>query len=504
MKYLSFFTKKTVLIPLVIVAVIIISIVVYKITHKPVYETGKAEKIDFVQEVSVTGNVVAASDVNLAFESGGKVSSVLHLVGTKVKSGSALAYVNNSDLDASLLGAQARLQSAQADFESVVRGTRTLELSNLENTFSSSKTNLIFAINNAYAVSDDQLRIEIDDMYTDATGVDPKFTILRDITKRNKLERDRVNIGDMLEKWKRSISALSVEKYNDTYYVEAKSNLAEIKKFIEDLAEASSNLVGSNTFTEAEIAVFVANISAARISINSAINSFNTASQSYITAQGNLGLAKDGSTSEEISRAEAAVKNAQASVLQAKASLLKTSIVAPFSGIITKTDLKVGQFVSPGAPVISMISDAKFGIESYIPEADISKIGIGFTGTTTLDAYGDSAPFQVVVTAIDLSETVVEGVTTYKTTLQFVDTDDRIRSGMTANIDLKSATRQGILSIPQTAIISTKGIRTVLVLDSKNNTQSRVVTTGSIDNTGHIEIKNGLEAGETIVTNPPK
>ena len=105
----------------------------------------------------------------------------------------------------------------------------------------------------------------------------------------------------------------------------------------------------------------------------------------------------------------------------------------------------------------------------------------------------------MVVTAIDLSETEVEGVSTYKTTLQFTETDSRILSGMTANIDLVSETRLGVLSIPQSAVTSKAGKRTVMVRNTAGKTETRDVRTGSRDNAGNIEVLEGVVEGETII-----
>ena len=40
------------------------------------------------------------------------------------------------------------------------------------------------------------------------------------------------------------------------------------------------------------------------------------------------------------------------------------------------------------------------------------------------------------VIKIDPAATIIDGVPTYKVTLKFVDQDERIRSGMTANLDI--------------------------------------------------------------------
>lgn len=502
-KIYTVLAKKVVYIPLAVVLLLAGGIFAFSILNKPTYETAVVSERDFIQEISTTGKVVAASDVNLSFESGGKVSSVPVTVGTKVKQGTVLANVGGGDLYASLLGAQARLQLAQADLDTVVGGTRRQELINIEDSLTSAKTNLIFTIKNSYAISDDAIRSKIDIMFNNPTGSYPVFPGFGDSDARIDIQDERVEITKMLEDWNRSLADLDISG-SEQAYLKAKANLNQLASFIEKTASASSYFDRTGTIEASDITLYVASISSARTAVNTAINSLNAAYQAYVTAQGKYDLAAEGSTSEEIARAEASVKSAEASVLQAQASLSKTTITAPFSGVVTKTDLRVGQFVSPGAPVVSMISDANFEIESFVPEADIAKVQVGFVGTTTLDAYGDDVSFAIVVTSIDLSETEVDGVSTYKAKLQFIDKDDRIRSGMTANIDLNSSVRTGVLSVPQSALISLAGKRSVLVMDSNGKTKSRDVTTGSIDNSGNIEIKSGLEAGEVVVTNPPK
>jgi HlyD family secretion protein len=503
-KFLSFFKKKAVYIPLGALILIGAGVSVYGATHKPVYETAKVEKRAFTEEVSVTGKVVAANDVELGFESGGRVTSIPVSVGTKVSKGRVLALVNSADLSATLLDQHARLDSARATLAEVQRGTRAGELNALEDILEQNEEKLEAAVRDSYAEADDNLRSRIDVLYTNPTGSYPKFVDFGSGFKRDELERQRVEIGDMLKVWKKNIDQLEIEGYKESYRLEAETNLKRMRDYLDDLAVASSYFKQSESITEAEVEVYIANISAARGAINATITALNSANLAYIQAQNNLKVSNEGSSPEEIARAQASVKSAEANVLQARAALAKTAIVAPFAGVITKIDLKVGQLASPGDPVISMISNANFQIESYIPEADIAKVKVGHVGTTTLDAYGDTLPFNVVVTAIDLSETEVEGVSTYKTTLQFLVSDDRIRSGMTANIDLVSETREEVLSIPQSALISQAGKRTVMIMNTEGKAEVRDVRTGSIDNSGNIEITEGLSEGEVVITNPEK
>lgn len=499
MKFLSFLKRKAVYIPLTGVIIVVGFFVIYKIANKPDYQTAQVERREFVDEVSVTGKVVAANDVVLAFESGGRVTSIPATVGMKVTKGKALAYVNSGDLYASLLDQQARLESAQAQLSEVERGTRPTELQNIKEDVEQAKADLVLAIRDAFLTADDVLRSKIDVVFTNPTSAYPDMVSFGRGSDGQDLEDERVEVGNMMKKWKKSLALLSEDSYSDQYLLEAETNLRVMQVFLSELAIASSYFEDSTSLTETEQEAYIASISSGRTSINSEISSLNTTSQAYETAQNSLDLSLEGSTPEELQRARAAVKSAQANVLQAQSALSRTTITAPFDGVVTKIDLSVGEQASSGEPAISMISDANFEVESFIPEADIAQVEIGDMGTTTLDAYGDDVAFGVVVTAIDLSETEVDGVSTYKTTLQFVATDSRIRSGMTANIDLVSETRPGVLSIPQSAVTSKGGKRSVLVKNAEGKKEIRDVRTGGRDNSGNIEILSGLEEGETIL-----
>ena len=131
-----------------------------------------------------------------------------------------------------------------------------------------------------------------------------------------------------------------------------------------------------------------------------------------------------------------------------------------------------------------------------MPEADIAKIKIGNTAEVTLDAYPDVF-FKATVTKIDPAETVIEGVATYKTTLQFSQNDSRIRSGMTANTDIEGEKREDVLVIPARAIKQKEGKKIVEILDGEV-TRDVEIETGLRGSSGDIEVVSGLKEGDEI------
>ncbi len=105
--------KPLILVPLILVVVLIVGLIVFRKKQLP-YEFVTVKKSDLVQEVSVTGRVKPAEDVNLAFEQGGKIKRVYAKVGDKVNTNQSLADLDMSELSAKLAQTQADLSGQYA------------------------------------------------------------------------------------------------------------------------------------------------------------------------------------------------------------------------------------------------------------------------------------------------------------------------------------------------------------------------------------------------------
>jgi HlyD family secretion protein len=216
-------------------------------------------------------------------------------------------------------------------------------------------------------------------------------------------------------------------------------------------------------------------------------------------AQDNLALKKAGYTAEQIQAEEAQVKSSEANVMAYQAQLNKTIIRAPFNGVVTKQDAKVGEIITANAPTISLISDKKFEIEVNIPESDVAKIKVNNSAKVTLDAYGDDVKFQAQVVSVEPAETIFEGIATYKTKLNFLTDDERIKSGMTANIDILTNEKKDVIVVPQRAVIQKDENRIVRVVDSNGKIIERKVEVGLRGSDGNIEITSGLNVGDQAI-----
>ena len=192
---------------------------------------------------------------------------------------------------------------------------------------------------------------------------------------------------------------------------------------------------------------------------------------------------------------------AQAEIDKIRAEIRKSTIYAPFDGIITNVGKEIGEIASSNESVITIMGTGVFLIESYVPEVNIALIKIGDEAKVTLDAYGENILFYAKVISIDPAETIRDGISTYKVQMQFKENDERIKSGMTANVSITIFNKPNVIVIPAGVIFEQDGKKFVQVKTDKG-ISDREVTLGDVSALGQVEVMSGLEDGETVLLNP--
>jgi HlyD family secretion protein len=534
-KTFKFIKKPIFFIPAIIV-IIIVAIILFSGGSKPTYETTAVVRGDVIQEVSATGRVKPVESVDLAFEKSGKVSAIDIEIGDKVETGKILASLDNQELQAQVLQAQANLEAAEARLSEMKKGTRLEEiqaaetrLTNAQVSFTNTQNKAvgdleganISAVNAGQAgvtvaknalltLTDIQLKY-----FTDNSFESQNLASLKSLAIKLLLGAD--NGGTMVSS---SIGSLNGGAFGEVQIIIDTKNysnleivLSNVINAMQKVRDALNAVPISNALTIAEksslatektsVETYLTSVSSKKeaLAAQRITNDMNiSAVQSELSlAQDNLALKKAGYTIEQIQAQEASVKSAEANVLTYQAQLSKSIIRAPFNGIITKQDAKVGEIITANVAVISLISDKKFEVEVNVPESDVAKIKVNNTAMITLDAYGDDVKFQAQVISIEPAETIFEGIATYKTKLNFTVDDERIKSGMTANIDILTDERKDVVVIPQRAVIQKDGDRIVRMIGINGEVVERSVEIGLKGSDGNVEIKSGVNVGDQVI-----
>ena len=153
--------------------------------------------------------------------------------------------------------------------------------------------------------------------------------------------------------------------------------------------------------------------------------------------------------------AEATVQLKQASLDNATASLGYCKILSPVDGIVILRAIDLGQTVASSfnTPTLFQIANdlTKMQIDSSVAEADVGGVVEGQSVDFTVDAY-PYRNFHGTVTQVRNSPTTVNNVVTYDCVIGVTNADYKLKPGMTANVSIVVAQREGALIIPNAAL----------------------------------------------------
>lgn len=498
-----------------IVGAVLIALSVYAVSgsREPKLNTERVLAGAFEQTISVAGKVVPSREVDLGFTGGGKIVAVHGSVGTAVSAGSVLASIDSSDIRASIMQREAALENQRARLASVRQGARPEEIAlaqaavdNAEIALTQANSTVIDAIRDAYVKADDAIRVKLYQFITNPRTYNPQVNFQSsDSQGVIELQNSVIKIESTLSEWQRGNAALSENSDIDAAIADAQARIAAVSSLLSRASGIISTGIPNATVSSAALSGYALDIAGARASVsgaNAALSSAVAARKNAIAALDNarksLVLKKAGPVQADIDAQAAQVRAAEADLANARALLTKTAITAPFSGVITKMDAKVGLIAGPNTPLVTMISSGTYQIESYVPEINIGLIAVNNPAVVTLDAYGDEVLFDARVVSIDPAATLRDGVPSYRAVLQFTGFDNRIKSGMTANVVITTSKKENVLTVPQGVVVERDGKKYVRVLDGTLVVE-REIATGAVSSLGRIEVLSGLQPGDTIV-----
>jgi HlyD family secretion protein len=452
---------------------------------------------DFIQDVSVSGKVVPSSSVDLAFKNIGRVTNIYYSVDDVVKAGTLIAQIDVKDAVKDVRDAEVRLESARLSLQKI----------NIENSSENTGYDLDKAYDDGFAA--------VSDAFLDL----PSVTLgLEDLLNEQVLSENSANLVGKTARVYRDRASDLYYKAEDAFsetrdvfrFLDRNSDKADIENIINetyDTAKLINDAVKSAT-NYVDYLADQSNDSSGYADFQATLAVYSDTMNGHVSALLNSKTEikdnKDTSSTSglDVKTAELKVKEAENNLQDAKNRLADYYIRAPFDGVITKIDAKIGEIASANEPLVSMMGADTFQIESFIPEVNIAKVKTGDKAKVTLDAYGSEVYFDAVVVSIDPAETIRDGVSTYKTKLQFTQKDERVKSGMTANAMITVFSKPDTIVVPGGVVFEKDGKNFVQILKENKSTEDREVVIGESSALGQVEILAGLTEGEQVVFNP--
>lgn len=218
---------------------------------------------------------------------------------------------------------------------------------------------------------------------------------------------------------------------------------------------------------------------------------------------------------EQANSARQNVTSAQEEVQRAQTNLGYATITSPIDGVVISKSVEEGQTVAASFSTPELFTIAKdltnMQVIADVDEADIGDVAVGERVTFTVDAYPDDT-FEGNVTQVRLQATTTNNVVTYEVVISAPNADLKLKPGLTANVTIYTAERQGVTSVSSKALRFTPTVETVgkrriadcngknKVWTLENNTlKAHAVKTGMSDGI-RTEITDGIAEGAEIVT----
>ena len=198
-----------------------------------------------------------------------------------------------------------------------------------------------------------------------------------------------------------------------------------------------------------------------------------------------------------------------------ESDLAETVITAPMDGVVVGEPLTPGTMAVQGnsnPTVIMRIADlSKKQIRAKVDETDIGSVRVGQKATFTVDAF-PKATFSATVSKISQTDVTNSWETStssssssssvsvvyYYVTLDVEDPDGVLLPGMTAQVEVTTSDKPGVLALPISALKTNSKGSYVILAQPDGSTTEQPVTTG-IYSDEYVEIVDGLSEGDEVV-----
>jgi HlyD family secretion protein len=163
---------------------------------------------------------------------------------------------------------------------------------------------------------------------------------------------------------------------------------------------------------------------------------------------------------------------------------------------------QVGDEVWSNQPLIAVPDGSHLTVDTRVREIDLRRLSEGQSVTIRVDAYPDArlAGRVSLVGALAQADQSRAGTRYFPVTVQILENDPRLRTGMTAEVDIRAASITGALVVPQMAVFGDGSSRYLVVLRKE---PVREPVTVVAENETHAAIAGRVQAGDRVLLVDP-
>jgi RND family efflux transporter MFP subunit len=199
---------------------------------------------------------------------------------------------------------------------------------------------------------------------------------------------------------------------------------------------------------------------------------------------------------EEIRNRQAVLLQRKSELASAKQQLEDTTLYAPVAGVIRERMVSVGNYVSAGSPMFSIVMVHPLRLRLAVPERGASGAKLGAPVRVTVE--GDNTVYRG--TLVRVSPSIQELGRTLMVEAEIPNERGTLRPGAFAKAEIVTSAEKPIVFVPATSVSSFAGVEKVMSVKDGKAIEVHV-TTGRREG-DRIEIVEGLKPGVPVVLDP--
>lgn len=218
-------------------------------------------------------------------------------------------------------------------------------------------------------------------------------------------------------------------------------------------------------------------------------------------------LKTGGITDKDHLSAQVGLQVAEASLAQTRAETAiaaqqhaRTQIRAPFAGRVARRHADPGSMLAAGAPIFTLVDDAKLEFRAGVPSADYGKVRVGLPVEVSVDAL-PGRTFRGTVARI--TPLIEERTRSFEAVVQ-VPGEKELVGGLFARAVVRVGEVKDALVVPPSALVrdgsDPAAAQAFLVQDGKAERKTVVV---GVETPDAVQVKQGLKDGDLVVLDPP-
>lgn len=209
-------------------------------------------------------------------------------------------------------------------------------------------------------------------------------------------------------------------------------------------------------------------------------------------AKARLAVLQDQPRAEDLRVAQARVAEAEANLEQTNAALGKTTITAPFDGLVLRVDAAPGENVAPGQTLVTIARTDAMDIVADVDEDYFARIAPGQPATLVFGAMADQR-FNATVTRVGPEVDSDRGVIAVHLKPDKLPT--HVVPGLTVDVAIELKRLPKARAVPRSAVIRENGVAAVLVVN--DGIARRVEVTIAAEGDDYIAVE-GLDATRVV------